>query len=135
MNKILVIKYILFSGFATVVNLLTQEAFLGLPVLGDFVFLSILAGTIVGLLLKYFLDKHFIFGFMPVNKVHDSKVFVLYTTMGIFTTLVFWSIEMGFYLMFDTKEMRYVGGVIGLGVGYLVKYHLDKRYVFSGEVV
>jgi len=27
--------------------------------------------------------------------------------------------------------MRYVGGVIGLAIGYYVKYQLDKRYVFK----
>ena len=32
--------------------------------------------------------------------------------------------------VFETKEMRYLGGVLGLAIGYLAKYHLDKRYVF-----
>ena len=31
--------------------------------------------------------------------------------------------------------MRYLGGVIGLAIGYLTKYHLDKRYVFRTEAV
>jgi hypothetical protein len=26
--------------------------------------------------------------------------------------------------------MRYVGGCIGLAIGYVIKYRLDKRYVF-----
>ena len=29
--------------------------------------------------------------------------------------------------------MRYLGGMIGLAIGYLTKYHLDKRYVFRTE--
>jgi hypothetical protein len=29
--------------------------------------------------------------------------------------------------------MRYLGGVIGLAIGYLTKYHLDKRFVFINE--
>ena len=27
--------------------------------------------------------------------------------------------------------MRELGAIIGLGVGYLIKYHLDRRYVFT----
>jgi hypothetical protein len=26
--------------------------------------------------------------------------------------------------------MRYLGGIIGLAIGYLMKYRLDRRYVF-----
>ena len=29
--------------------------------------------------------------------------------------------------------MRYLGGVIGLMIGYIIKYQLDKRYVFRRE--
>jgi hypothetical protein len=31
--------------------------------------------------------------------------------------------------------MRYLGGIIGLAIGYLTKYRLDKRYVFRTEGV
>ena len=41
----------------------------------------------------------------------------------------------GHHHIFETKEMRYLGGVIGLAIGYLTKYHLDKRYVFRTEAV
>jgi putative flippase GtrA len=53
--------------------------------------------------------------------------------MGIVTTIVFWGFEFSFHLLFETKEMRYLGGILGLAVGYLTKYHLDKRYVFRTE--
>jgi hypothetical protein len=29
--------------------------------------------------------------------------------------------------------MRYVGALIGLGLGYWAKYHLDKRFVFRTQ--
>ena len=29
--------------------------------------------------------------------------------------------------------MRYVGGVIGLAIGYWAKYRLDKRFVFGSQ--
>lgn len=50
--------------------------------------------------------------------------------MGIITTLIFWGTEYAFHLIYDTEFMRYVGGVIGLAVGFYVKYQLDKKYVF-----
>jgi hypothetical protein len=55
--------------------------------------------------------------------------------MGLATIVIFWGFEFGFNHIFATKEMRYLGGVIGLAIGYLAKYHLDKRYVFRTEAV
>ena len=46
------------------------------------------------------------------------------------TTVIFWGFEFGFDHLFATKEMRYLGGILGLAIGYLSKYFLDKRYVF-----
>jgi hypothetical protein len=53
--------------------------------------------------------------------------------MGLATTFIFWGFEFGFQHLFETKEMRYLGGIIGLAIGYLTKYQLDKRYVFRAE--
>lgn len=94
------------------------------------VLLSVAVGTGVGLLVKYVLDKRYIFRFQARDLAHDSRVFLLYTLMGLATTLIFWGFEFGFHLLFASKEMRYLGGVIGLVIGYLTKYQLDKRYVF-----
>jgi hypothetical protein len=46
--------------------------------------------------------------------------------------LIFWGFEFTFEYLFETKALRYLGGVIGLCIGYVVKYQLDKRYVFTG---
>jgi putative flippase GtrA len=92
--------------------------------------ISVVLGTGIGLVVKYVLDKRFIFRFRARNVAHDSRTFVLYAVMGLATTVIFWGFEFGFQHVFETKEMRYVGGVIGLAIGYLTKYHLDKRYVF-----
>lgn len=99
------------------------------------VLLSIAVGTGVGLVVKYILDKRYIFRFHAHNAVHDGQTFALYTLMGLATTVIFWGFEFGFHYLFETKEMRYFGGVIGLAIGYLTKYHLDKRYVFRTEGV
>ena len=53
--------------------------------------------------------------------------------MGLATTVVFWGTEAVFHFLFDSDAMRYVGGAIGLSIGYLIKYQLDARYVFSKQ--
>ena len=50
--------------------------------------------------------------------------------MGLATTVIFWGFEFGFQYLFATKEMRYLGGALGLAIGYVAKYLLDKRFVF-----
>lgn len=97
--------------------------------------LSVLVGTGAGLPVKYVLEKRHIFGFESKNLAHDGRVFMLYTFMGVFTTALFWGIEYGFHATFGTDTMRYVGGAVGLTIGNIIKYHLDKRYVFRKEAV
>jgi len=126
----LVLTYALLAMIATVANIGAQELMIQ-GYSGAFgVLLSVVVGTGVGLVVKYVLDKRYIFRFRARNAVHDTHVFALYSLMGLATTVVFWGFEFGFNHIFETKEMRYVGGVIGLVIGYLVKYQLDKRYVF-----
>lgn len=97
------------------------------------IFLSIVIGTGVGLVVKYVLDKRYIFRFKARDAVHDGQTFMLYTVMGLATTVIFWGFEFAFQHMFQSDAMRYLGGVIGLAIGYVTKYHLDKRYVFRTE--
>ena len=94
--------------------------------------LSVFIGTGVGLVVKYLLDKAFIFRFRARDNLHDVQTFGLYTVTGVVTTAIFWGFEFGFEAAFHSKDMRYVGGLIGLAIGYFTKYRLDKRYVFGG---
>ena len=89
-----------------------------------------LVGTATGLLLKYYLDKKYIFLFTAKSIAHDTLTFALYTMMGAGTTLIFWGFEFVFEWMFQSKQMRYLGAVIGLGIGYCMKYRLDRHDVF-----
>src|SRR5258708_14094786 len=95
--------------------------------------LSVFIGTGVGLVVKYVLDKVFIFRFRAASTLHDLHTFILYTAMGVVTTLLFWGFEFGFNSAFQDKNMRYVGALIGLGLGYCANYHLDKRFVFRPQ--
>jgi putative flippase GtrA len=51
--------------------------------------------------------------------------------MGIVTTAIFWITETAFWLHWQTEAMRELGAVIGLMIGYTVKYQLDRRFVFT----
>lgn len=129
------IKFACFALVATIANIGTQDLIIR-TYSGTFgILASVIVGTGVGLIVKYILDKRYIFYFHAQNLAHDTQIFTLYTIMGLITTLVFWGFEFGFYYIFETKEMRYLGGILGLSIGYLVKYHLDKHYVFCREAV
>lgn len=123
--------YLLFALAAMASNICTQNIVLYFYDGNFSIAISVLAGTISGLLTKYLLDKHYIFRFQTANMAHDVHTFTLYAVMGIFTTLIFWSFEAVFHFIFGTKEMRYAGAIIGLAIGYIVKYQMDKRFVFK----
>lgn len=126
----LALAYALLALVATVVNIGTQDIVTRLHPGPFAVLLAMAAGTAAGLVVKYVLDKRYIFRFHARDLGHDSRTFALYTVMGLATTVIFWSFELGFHYLFASTQMRYAGAVIGLAIGYLTKYHLDKRYVF-----
>jgi putative flippase GtrA len=123
--------YALIALLATGVNLGTQMCVIWAYQGNYAIPLSVLIGTAAGLPVKYVLEKRFIFSFRSKNLKHDGQIFILYSFMGIFTTALFWAIEFAFHVLFNTNAMRYVGGAIGLTIGNIIKYHLDKRFVFT----
>ena len=122
--------YSLFAFLSTLINIgsqmLSMATYNGIYA----VEISILIGTVTGLPLRYFLEKRYIFFFKSQNIIHDGQLFILYSFMGVFTTAIFWIIEYGFHYLFINDSMRYLGGVIGLAIGFYIKYRLDKKYVF-----
>ena len=131
----LAIIYAILAIIATAANFGAQD----LVIRGDTgafnVLISVAVGTGLGLIVKYVLDKRYIFRFRARNAVHDGQTFALYTLMGLATTVIFWGFEFGFHHLFKIKEMRYLGGVIGLAIGYLAKYQLDECCVFRAQDV
>jgi len=124
----LAFKYILFAIFSTIVNLIFQYVSF-IVYSGDFsLYFAMFNGTLSGLILKYILDKKFIFYHKPKSKRDDGKKFILYSIMGLFTTIIFWAFEIIFDKFLDQK---YLGAVIGLSLGYFIKYFLDKKFVFK----
>jgi putative flippase GtrA len=88
-------------------------------------------GTLAGLILKYILDKKYIFFYATETKKEDGKKFLLYSLMGVFTTFIFWGVEIGFDYIFENEYAKYIGAIIGLSIGYVIKYFLDKKFVFK----
>jgi len=127
----LVILYMAFAAISIAVNIGAQAAAIYVYTGPFSIAISMLIGTAVGLVTKYVLDKKFIFLYASESANQEARIFLLYSVMGLATTAVFWATEYAFELAFDSDSMRYVGGVIGLIAGYIIKYHLDKRLVFK----
>ncbi|QIE54078.1 GtrA family protein [Pikeienuella piscinae] len=126
----LVFRYSVFAVLATLANLAAQRLVLA-AVDGEIGFaMAVIAGTGAGLVLKYILDKRWIFDDRSTGLAAHGRKFTLYTIMGVVTTLVFWGFETAFWLIWRTDPMRELGAVIGLAIGYVIKYQLDLRFVF-----
>ena len=130
MRRKIIFNYTLFSIYAILLNLFFQEFSFMILIKGN-IYVSIIVGTIAGLILKYYLDKKYIFNFNTDRVIKETKIFILYSITGIFTTFIFWTSELIFYYFFHLKYMKYFGAILGLTIGYIVKYHLDKNIVFK----
>jgi putative flippase GtrA len=126
----LALKYSLFAVLSTLVNLLFQYFSFTLYAGRGALYVAMVVGTLAGLVAKYILDKKWIFYHTPKDKKDDARKFALYSLMGVFTTVIFWGTEMAFYYLVPNPKAKYIGAVIGLSIGYIIKYFLDKRFVF-----
>ena len=127
----LLIRYSAFAVIATVANLGAQRVVL---MAGDgplHFALAVLAGTALGLVVKYVLDKNWIFADTETGMKAHSRKFSLYTAMGLVTTAIFWGAETLAWTLTQSHAAREWGAVLGLAVGYVVKYQLDRRFVFT----
>lgn len=127
----LALRYTLFAVIATLANLGMQRLVLKAGDSGAVFTAAIGAGTLVGLVVKYVLDKRWIFYDSSTGLRAHGRKFALYTAMGIVTTCIFWGSETAFWLIWGTDTMRELGAILGLMVGYVTKYILDRRFVFT----
>jgi putative flippase GtrA len=132
MTASLALRYTAFAVLATLANLGAQRLVLGL---GGALLLAMVVGTGLGLVVKYALDKRWIFDDRSSGLAAHSRRFSLYTLMGVATTLIFWGFEATFWHIGQTQMARETGAVLGLGVGYGVKYVLDRRFVFTAQAI
>ena len=126
----LAIRYAIFAVIATIANLGAQRAVLAISDDAVGYSAAVFTGTLLGLIVKYYLDKRWIFYHRTDGALDEGRKFGLYTAMGIVTTAIFWGTETAFWLVWQSDLMREAGAIIGLTVGYVVKYRLDRRFVF-----
>ncbi|MDG3042964.1 GtrA family protein [Roseicyclus marinus] len=131
----LVLRYAGFAVVATLANLGAQRLVLAGfdTVEGSALVLAMAVGTGVGLVVKYALDKRWIFYDRTTGARAQGAQFALYAAMGLVTTAIFWVTETVFWLAWGTDLAREAGAVLGLSVGYVTKYLLDRRFVFRVE--
>ncbi|WP_435170244.1 GtrA family protein [Falsirhodobacter sp. 1013] len=123
-------RYVFFAVISTLVNFGTQELTIGLTPVAPLA-LSIFAGTLAGFAVKYVLDKRWIFYDGYTTHAGEARKVALYGVFSIFTTLVFWGFEITFWTVWQTDIAKYTGGAIGLALGYMAKFTLDRRFVFA----
>jgi len=126
----LALKYAFFALIAMAFNVGCQWASLALYIGLYSLYVAIFLGTLVGLIVKYALDKRYIFYYRVKNRAENFWKFVLYSVMGVITTFIFWGFELSFNGIFPEGHAKFLGALIGLTIGYLIKYRLDKRFVF-----
>ena len=124
------VKYALFALLATCVNLLVQLMSLAIYDRHYSLIVAMLSGTFAGLVVKYIFDKRYIFNIEATSTRTDLKQFYGYSLTGVFTTLLFWTFELSFDYIFEFSIAKYLGATVGLGIGYYIKYQLDKTFVF-----
>jgi peptidoglycan biosynthesis protein MviN/MurJ (putative lipid II flippase) len=125
-------KYILFAILATTVNIFFQYLSFLLIDHKYELYIAILNGTILGMTLKYYLDKNFIFYYVK-KEFNNKNIFLLYIFTSIFTTIIFWAIELWFSYYVNINYSEYLGALVGLTLGYSLKYLLDKQLVFNNQ--
>ncbi|WP_170380976.1 GtrA family protein [Ruegeria profundi] len=131
----LILRYGTFAIIATAGNLATQRVFLMWGESLTHFVVALCAGTLVGLVIKYLLDKRWIFYDLSSGVVEHRKKFTLYTIMGLATTAIFWGTETACWLIWGTDLAREIGAIVGLTIGYVVKYNLDRRFVFTDSTL
>ncbi len=133
--SVIAFKYSIFAVISTLLNLFSQYLSFSLYQGGGSILIAMFFGTGAGLLSKYILDKKFIFNYIANNKKHESKTFLLYSFTGVFTTAIFCGMELLFDYLIDHDTAKYAGAVVGLSMGYIIKYFLDKSFVFKSNEV
>lgn len=133
----LILRYGGFAALAVLANLGAQRLVLAVAGQaggghsGAAFALALAVGTVAGLVLKYLLDRRWIFHDQSTGLRARGWQFLLYSTTGLFTTAIFWGSETVFWLVWRSDAMREAGAVLGLIAGYVVKYRADRRFVFT----
>ncbi|SDR40825.1 Putative flippase GtrA (transmembrane translocase of bactoprenol-linked glucose) [Rhizobiales bacterium GAS113] len=125
-------RYVAFAFVSGLANLVTQALSIRVAPIYPLQ-LSILCGTATGFLVKYLLDKRWIFFDEYDGRASELRKIIVYGLFGVGTTLLFWGVELAFLHIGGTDEAKYAGAAIGLAIGNVLKYLLDRKYVFKAR--
>ncbi len=84
-------------------------------------------------IIKFFLDKFFVFRAMSKKLKQTSREFTKYLFFAVLTTLENLGIQFILTNLFHTPIELSV--FIALPIGYLTKFFLDRTYVFQNEIL
>ncbi len=94
-----------------------------------------LIGSIVAVgityIIKFFLDKYLVFKKTSLKIKETSQEFFKYFGFAILTTIENIGVQFIFTNVFNTPLE--VGFLIALSIGYITKFFLDRKYVFTKE--
>lgn len=124
------LRYAAFALIATAVNLTTQYLCIVAVAGPGSLSIALVFGTAAGLVTKYVLDNRWIFNDGDAGLQAHGRKFWFYTTTGMLTTALFWGMETTAAVLFRSHEAALLGGALGLALGYVAKFHLDRRFVF-----
>ncbi len=144
------ILYFIFAAGVIALNLLIQKIHLEYmapwictSVSWDFVQIyycsvkgSELVGSILGVgvsyIVKFILDKFIVFQKKRTDLKHTTIEFVKYFLFAILTTAINIGGQMLLAWVFSIDIL--IAGLISLAIGYIVKFLLDRKYVFPENV-
>lgn len=112
--------------------LLLQLSITGLDVAENLHFWSSYGvGLFSGFVLKYLLDKKFVFNDGYENRKTETKKAGMYALMSLLCTVISIGITAFVKYTFGPERAKDIGWFLGLLIGYTLKFYLDKRYVFK----
>lgn len=123
-------RYLISAVISVGANLLAQEAVVQ-AVPPAPLMLSIIFGTGVGFLVKYVIDKTWTFRARYTDYATEARRMSLSAVFSVLTTIIFWTFEVLFFAIWGTAFAKYSGAVLGLAIGYFVKFLLDRKHVFK----
>jgi len=120
----------MFFDYLVFLKSFENVSILGLFNLNLVLMAAICMGTLVGLIIKYILDKKYIFNYKTKSKSEDTGKFIMYSFMGVFTTAIFWSFELIFDSIFNhqyAKYLVYAPRILGNATNELFKGIISKQ--------
>lgn len=124
-------RYAAFALFSTAVNWAMQLAILR-TIPGRFsIYAALFVGTGAGFVVKYLLDKNYIFQHASANRTQEAWVLALYLGTSIVMTAFYLVSQAVIFFVYGEGVVYYASGTAVLLLGYAIKFALDGRFVFG----